>query len=244
MNEIYALPWCAEPVSSCTHLAGAVVFACLSVLLLRRSRGSVGRIVAMCVFVCSCVLLLSISGVYHLLPRGGMAHRIFARLDHAAIFVLIAGSFTAIHTVAFTGFGRWGVITMVWVGTGAIVTLKTVFFDSIGELSGLMMYFGFSWMGVLTGIALWRHHSFAFIQPMVYGGLAYTLGAILEILRTPVLIEGVVGSHEVFHVAVLIGIGCHWWFVHRELQPHAAGAEAPSAHASNSVPTAAVESCR
>jgi channel protein (hemolysin III family) len=244
MNVTYALPWFAQPVSSWTHLAGAVVFACLGVLLLRRSSGSVGRIIAMCVFVCSCVLLLSISGVYHSLAPNGMPHRVFGRLDHAAIFLLIAGSFTAIHTVAFTGFGRWGVITMVWVGTVAIITIKTAFFDSIGELSGLMMYLGFSWTGILSGIALWRRYGFGFIQPMVYGGLAYTLGAVLEILRMPVLIEGVVGPHEVFHVAVLIGISCHWWFVHRELQPHAAASEPRLANASSSVPGAAVESLR
>ena len=50
------------------------------------------------------------------------------------------------------------------------------------------------------------------------GGLAYTIGAIFEYLRQPVLIEGVVGPHELFHVAVVLGIGFHWWFIYHSLE--------------------------
>ena len=66
---------------------------------------------------------------------------------------------------------------------------------------------------------------FALIQPLVWGGLAYTMGAILEYLRWPVLVGGVLQWHEMLHVAVLIGLSCHWVFTYQiadgNVQPRA-----------------------
>ena len=79
----------SDPVSSLSHLAGALVFAWLSVVLLRRGRGDRVRMISLCVFAFSCVLLLSLSGVYHLLSPGTAVREVLKRLDHAAIFVQI-----------------------------------------------------------------------------------------------------------------------------------------------------------
>ena len=77
-----------------------------------------------------------------------------------------------------------------------------------------MVYLGLGWVGVISGVALWRRHGFSFMSPLLVGGLAYTIGAIFEYLRRPVLIEGVVGPHELFHVAVVLGIAFHWRFIY------------------------------
>jgi len=163
------------------------------------------------------VFLLSISGVYHLLSKDGMARIVFQRLDHAAIYVLIAGTFTAVHSVLFSGISRWGVITFVWVAAVTGITLKTVFFSSFPESLSLTIYLALGWIGVFSGIALWQRFSFSFLKPLLYGGMAYTIGALLEYNCQPVLIQGIVGPHELFHVAVLFGIGFHWAFVHRSV---------------------------
>ena len=211
--EVYPIPGFADPVSSLIHLSGAGVFAVLGFFLLRQGRGNVNCMIALSVFVFTSVFLLSMSGVYHLVSPDGLSHKVFQRLDHAAIFALIAGSFTPLHAILFRGFWRWGILLLIWGLAITGIALKVIFFDTIPEWLGLMLYLSLGWMGLASGIALWRRFGFAFIKPVVYSGLAYTVGALLEFLRWPTIIPGVLGPHELFHIAVLAGIGFHWRFV-------------------------------
>jgi channel protein (hemolysin III family) len=203
----------SDPVSSLTHLAAAVVFAVLGVVLLHRGRGHLARMISLCVFAFSCVLLLSLSGVYHLLAPGTAGREVLKRLDHAAIFVLIAGSFTPVHAILFRGAWRWGMLAGIWGAAIAGLTLKTVYFATVPEWLGLLMYLGLGWMGVISALALARRYGLRFIQPVLWGALAYTAGAVTEFVRWPVLLGGIVGPHEIFHLAVLAGISCHWAFI-------------------------------
>src|SRR5574342_331533 len=120
----------SDPVSSLTHLAGAAAFAMLAVVLLRRGRGVPGHTLSLCVFALSCVMLLTLSGTYHLLAPGTAGREVLQRLDHAAIFALIAGSFTPVHAILFRGAWRWGMLTLIWGAAIAGMTLKTLNFSS------------------------------------------------------------------------------------------------------------------
>lgn len=221
--ETYPIPGFSEPVSSLTHLLSAGVFAVVGFFLLRKSRGSVARMFALGVFVFTCLFLLSMSGVYHLLEAGGAGHKVLQRLDHAAIFALIAGSFTPIHWILFRGWGRWGVLVLIWSLAITGLTLKVIFFESIPEWLGLTFFLGLGWIGLASGAVLWRRYGFALIRPLVYSGLFYSAGAVLEFLRWPVLIPGVLGPHELFHLAVLAGIGFHFRFLFGLLEPLPSG---------------------
>jgi len=214
-GRMLALAGFSEPVSSITHLAGAVVFAVLAVALLRRGRGARGRVLALSVFAFSCVLLLSLSGVYHLLSPDTPGRDVLKRLDHAAIFLLIAGSFTPVHVILFRGAWRWGMLVLIWGLALAGLVLKVLYLDAMPESLGLAMYLGLGWMGVFSGVILARRHGFRFIHLVLWGAFAYTGGAVSEYLRWPLLLGGVVGPHEIFHLAVLAGIGCHWAFILR-----------------------------
>jgi channel protein (hemolysin III family) len=189
------------------------VFALLTFPLLRRGRGDWARVAFLGVYAFSCVFLLGISGAYHLLAPGGAGRTVLVRLDHGAIFVLIAGTFTPVHGILFHGVSRWGSLFFLWAMTAAVVTLKTIFFNDLAEWVGLSLYLGLGWTGVVSGGVLWARYGWLFVRPLVQGGAAYTMGAVLEFLRWPVLIPAVVGPHEVFHFAVLIGVGLHWQFV-------------------------------
>jgi channel protein (hemolysin III family) len=213
MSEIYPIPGFAEPFSSLSHLLGAGAFFVLGFFLLRRSRGNRLRIAAMGVYVFCCVLLLAVSGVYHLLAPGGAGRAVLERLDHGAIFLLIAGTFTPAHSLLFRGWGRWGVLSLIWALAIAGITLKSIFFADMVEWLGLLFYLGLGWLGALSVVALWRQNGYWFIRPLLWGGVAYTVGGAVDFLRWPVLVPGVVGPHEAFHVAVLAGIGLHWRFV-------------------------------
>jgi channel protein (hemolysin III family) len=149
----------SDPVSSVTHLAGALVFASLAIALVRRGRGSAPRLLSLSVFAFSCVLLLSLSGAYHLLAPDSAEKALFKQLDHAAIFLLIAASFTPAHMILFRGAWRWGMLAAVWGAALTGVTLKTVYFDSVPEWLGLTMYLGLGWFGAVSATALARYRS-------------------------------------------------------------------------------------
>lgn len=207
-----SIPGFSDPFSSLSHLAGALIFLVLSIPLVRRGAGNDGRVASLRIFSFGAVLLLSTSGVYHLLDPYGMPRYVMRALDHAAIFVLIASSFTPIHVILFRGFGRWGMLLLVWVFAIAAITAQTVY--DMPYAVGLALYLGMGWLGLISGIALWRRFGFNFVEPLLWGGVAYSIGAIMEFLRWPVLIPGVLQWHEVFHVAVLIGLAFHWSLIY------------------------------
>src|SRR5258706_8954258 len=128
---LLSIPGFSEPFSSLSHLAGAVVFAWLGVSLVRRGQGNAGRMASLIVFALSCVLLLSMSGVYHLLSPSGVPRYVLHRLDHAAIFLLIAGSFTPVPPIPFRGARRRGMLAIVRTMAVTALTLKTVHFHSM-----------------------------------------------------------------------------------------------------------------
>ena len=232
-NTPYTIPGFADPFSSLSHLGAAAVFAILAVPLIRRGIGVAGgvssrvRVASLAVFAVAAVVLLTMSGVFHLLGHGGAARGVLQRLDHAAIFLLIAGTFTPIHAIMCRGVLRWGVLTCVWSIAVLGVTLKSIFFRSTPEWLGLSMYLGMGWIGAVSMVALTRSNGFRFILPLLGGGIAYTVGAVIDGIQLRPLVAGIIRAHEIFHVAVIIGLSLHWWFawrVAREIGPTTAGA--------------------
>jgi len=214
-THLQSIPGFSDPVSSLTHLAGAALFAVLGVFLILRGRGNSRRVLSLLVFVLACVLLLSLSGVYHLLQHDTPARDVLMRLDHAAIFLLIAGSFTPVHVILLHDRWHRHLLPLIWAAAIAGLTLKSVYFDAMPEWMGLLMYLGLGWLGVISTVTLARRYGLRFILPLVWGGLAYTAGAAADHFHWPVLIAGVVGPHELFHLAVLAGISFHWSFIRR-----------------------------
>jgi channel protein (hemolysin III family) len=212
---LLSIPGFSDPFSSLTHLAGAVVFGILGISLTARGRGDAGRVFSLALFAFSCVLLLSLSGIYHLLQHETVARGVLMRLDHAAIFILIAGSFTPVHVILLHDRWHRHLLPLIWAAAIAGLTLKSVYFDAMPASLGLLMYLGLGWLGVISTVTLAHRYGLRFILPLVWGGLAYTVGAVADHFHWPVLLPGVVGPHEVFHLAVLAGIAFHWAFIRR-----------------------------
>jgi len=211
---INSIPGIADPFSSVSHLIGAGIFLLLGLLMIRRGRGNAARIASLGVFVLGSVLLLSISGIYHLLDPKGTPREVMRLLDHAAIFILIACSFTPPHAILFRGPGRWGMLLLIWTFAVVSISVKMFFFGDMPAALGTGLYLGMGWIGLASGLVLWRRFGFSLVAPLLWGGVAYSVGAVLDILRWPVLVPGVVQWHEVFHLFVLTGLAFHWAFIY------------------------------
>jgi len=203
-----------------SHLAGAVIFLIIGIVSLVRYHQNWRRSLAMGLFVFAVIFALSMSGVYHLLTPDTTGRLVLQRLDHAAIFFLIAASFTPIHALVFRGFNGWGVLLLIWTISICGITLKSIFFSNLPEWMGLVFYLGLGWVGIYTAVLLVRNFGLNFTRLLFYSAIAYTIGAILDFEKFPTVINHVLGAHEIFHICVLAGITFHWWFLFHRIYPN------------------------
>ena len=213
MTQWYSLPGFNQPMSSMSHLLGAVVYLVLAVFLLRAAWWRRACFFNALLFSFAVVALLSLSGVYHMFSPEGQAGRVMIRLDVAAIFFLIAATFTPVHGLLFTGWKRWGILALLWVIAITGITLRTIFFDSIPLLVGTLIFLVMGWIGGLSGYLIWKSYGKEALRPTVLGGVMYTIGAVGDAYAWPTVVPKVWGSHETFHLFVLAGIGFHWHLI-------------------------------
>ena len=208
-----------EPFSSLTHLIGAAVFAGLSYQLVQRGRGNAIRVASLFVLAVSSVMLLLASGIYHIFWPGPM-RELFLRIDVAGVFLLIAGSMTPVHAILFSGLARWIPLALIWIVATSGIVWRTLYCDTTPGPAGIAFFLLFGWGSVVTSVVLWHRFGWKFILPAVLAGLSYTFGAIGLVLHRPILVPGIIGPHEIWHLAVLTGLGLHWRFVAQFASDH------------------------
>ncbi len=206
------LAGCHEPVSSLSHLLGAFYFAWLATQLIRRGRGDWARTSSLTIMASCSVLLLFLSSSYHYFFPGPM-REFMVRADISAIFLVIAGSMTPVHAILFSGRARWLPLLLIWTAAFVGIILRMIFYEAMSGRVGVTVFLLFGWAGTITFFVLWRRFGWTFVKPALLSGLCYTMGAVSLLLHRPILIEGVIGPHELWHISVLFGLGLHWYFV-------------------------------
>jgi channel protein (hemolysin III family) len=183
--------------------------------LIQRGRGNRLRVAALTVYVLGVVLTLLASGLLHMAERETGARGVLVRIDHAAIFFLIAATYTPVHIIEFRGWSRWGVLAVIWSAALSGMVLKIFFFGVVPEWLSLTLYLALGWAGLFTAYALHRVVGFRPLMPIVIGAFAYTIGALLDISQLADPVAGLIRMHEVFHLCVLAGIAAHWIYIRR-----------------------------
>ncbi|MFT6070799.1 MAG: channel protein (hemolysin III family) [Bacteriovoracaceae bacterium] len=211
--EIIPIPGFSEPFSSISHLLGAGLFFVSGIILAKKGKGNRQRQIGLGIYSFSLVFLFSMSGVYHLLEPGNTPRFVLRHLDHAAIWILIAGSFTPMHLILFRGVKRWGILIPVWFIAITGLTLEMIFFTNIPEWLSLFFFLFLGWIGVISIWMFYKYYPKSSYRYIGAGGVAYSLGAVLEFTRWPVIWPGVIGPHEIFHLFVLLGAFSHWMFI-------------------------------
>lgn len=212
MDEWYSIGGFNDPMSSISHLTGTVIFTVLSFFLLRSAWPSRKRFWYTAIFAVSVVLLLTMSFVYHMMSVNSTARTVMRCLDIAAIFVLIASTFTVFHGVLFSGWKRWGILVPMWIIAITGITLRSVFYDSVPDWMGIGIFLLMGWIGAFSAVLLAKDYGNHALKPVIWGGVLYSIGAIIDGMGWPIFIDKVWGPHETFHLFVLAALSVHWSF--------------------------------
>jgi hemolysin III len=200
-----------EPVNAWSHLVGLVLAAAGTLLLLHLAHGAAQR-VAFAVYGGSLILLYTASTVYHALPLPAHRLRPLRILDHIAIYFLIAGTYTPVALITLHGPSGWALLAAAWAIALAGIPFKIWWLDAPTWVStGTFLAMGY--MALLAAAPLAAKVSLGGLALLVAGGVAYTLGAIIFSNERPNPFPGVFGHHEIWHVLVLVGSGCHFAFM-------------------------------
>jgi len=168
----------------------------------------VANLVGASLFAATMVLLYLTSTLYHALPAG-RAKRVFLKLDHGAIYVFIAGSYTPFALGALGGPWGWTLFGLVWSLAVIGVTLKA--FDRLSHpwlSTGLYLVMG--WLVLIAAVPLVERVALPGVVLLVTGGLAYTTGVLFFMLDSRFRY-----AHAVWHSFVVAGTGCHFFAVLR-----------------------------
>lgn len=165
--------------------------------------------VAAGVFAASLVVLFAVSATYHRVDWSPVARARMRRLDHASIFVLIAGTYTPIAMLGLSGEQGHRLLWSAWIAAGVGIA-RAVFWIGAPKAVSALVAVAAGWAVVpyvgdvraaLDSTALWL---------ILAGGAAYTLGAVAYATQKPNVREGVFGYHEVFHALTIVGAGLHF----------------------------------
>ncbi len=153
--------------------------------------------------------LFGVSALYHRRRWSAPARRRMRRMDHATIFVMIAGSYTPLCLLVLSGATANVILTVAWIGAVLGVAFAAT---GIAERSvfGLACYIGLGWVMVAALPQLLRRLSATELLLIVVGGLLYTVGAIVLGTRRPDPFPRVFGYHEVWHTMVAAASICHY----------------------------------
>jgi hemolysin III len=175
------------------------------VLLAATARASV----AAAVYAVSVAALFGVSALYHRVTWTGSARRRMRRLDHAMIFLLIAGTYTPVGLLVLKGTLASVVLAVVWGGALAGIVLEVAWAGAPRWLGGVV-YLALGWVAVVAMPQLFARLGVAGGLLIVAGGLVYSAGAAVYARRRPDPVPAIFGYHEVFHLLVIVGVAAHF----------------------------------
>lgn len=209
-----------DPISCYSHLLGVLLSLAGLLLLVVQSHGDPWRVVGFSIYGASLILLYSASTTYHWLALSPRGEDLLKRVDHVAIFVLIAGTYTPVCLVTLRGGWGWSVLGLIWTLAVAGAVLK-LFFTHFPRRLSTVLYVGMGWVAVVAIVPLLERLPLGGMAWLTIGGMLYTLGAVIYAVERPSLVADVLGFHEIFHLFVLAGSITHFVFMMRYVLPGA-----------------------
>ncbi len=198
-----------DPISGLTHLGAAILAFFGLIALLIIAWGETAKVTSMLIYGISLILMFAASATYHMTISSPKVIEILRKVDHSAIYLLIAGTYTPYCINAFSGFWKWGLLIIIWtlalvgvgikvfiiraprwVNAGVYLLMGWLVIGAIGEMLNTLSPFTITWL--------------------IVGGVIYTLGAIIYITKKLDFRPGIFGFHEVWHIFVILAAAAHY----------------------------------
>ncbi|MBR2258152.1 MAG: hemolysin III family protein [Blautia sp.] len=201
-----------EPGSALTHFAGILlaVFAAFPLLLRAAFRGGYTSVISMAAYILSMLLLYLASTVYHSVNVRPGVLRIYRKLDHMMIFILIAGSYTPVCLLVLPPATGRPLLILVWAAAFVGMMMKAFWITCPKWLSS-SVYILMGWLCIFHVkdiLEAMPHPAFLWL---LAGGIIYTIGGVIYALKLPLFPpKKYFGNHELFHLFVLAGSICHF----------------------------------
>jgi hemolysin III len=167
------------------------------------------KIISLVIYGISLIFMFSASATYHMVRVKDKALEIFRKIDHSAIYALIAGTYTPFCLNAFDGFWKWGMLSIIW-SLAIIGIIVKIFYIRAPRWLNAGIYIVMGWLSVIAGKEMLTALPAWVFTWMIIGGVIYTLGAIVYMTKIFNFKPGVFGFHEVWHIFVLLAAAAHF----------------------------------
>jgi hemolysin III len=189
------------------HQIGFVVACIIGCVFVSTLDGR--RLVAAGAFAASAAAMLGASALYHRVTWSPRARLRMRRVDHAGIYLLIAGTYTPVGLLALHGTLQTVVLAVVWAGSALAIVLKLCWVAAPKWLSAVIAI-ALGWVGVAAMPQLAHNAGIAAVVLLACGGIAYTAGALVYAFKRPNPAPAVFGYHELFHTLTLVALACQY----------------------------------
>lgn len=216
-QERFSLGKMTNPVRGFLH-GGAAVASIVGIVVLVLSGSSIGSRLALAVFGLGLLTLYTVSSLYHAVPWKEQSKQVMQRLDHSAVFVLIAASYTPIAVIAFDGWLSWVTLAVAW-GITLFAASQHAFFPRQEQTLSIALAVTLGWLGAALAIPIFQVLGVTALALIGIHGLLYTVGVVFMITGWPRLWPRVFSAHEVFHVLTLVAGGIMFYVTLRYVAP-------------------------
>jgi hemolysin III len=199
-----------DPFSGFSHLLGAFVgLAVLCFFVIKASLyGDTWQVISVAIFGACMILMFSTSAAYHLFQGSDEKILKLKRIDHMAIFAMIAGTYTPICLISLRDTFGWTLLVAIW-GLALSGILLKIFWIGAPRWLSTLIYLGMGWASVFGLSTMQEVMPPASFDWLFYGGIAYTIGAIVYGTKWPNLWPKSFGFHELWHIFVMAGAFSH-----------------------------------
>lgn len=207
-------------VSGLTHCIGAALSLVGLVLLIVFAAiyGNAYHVVSFTIFGVGLFLLYLFSTLYHWLNISEKGITVFRKFDHIMIYILIAASYTPVCLVSLRGPWGWSLFGVIW-GLAVLGTILSAIWIKAPRSITTTIYIIMGWVVIIAIYPLIQVfkevNNLKSLIWLVAGGIFYTIGGIIYALKIPKTKWKGFGFHEIFHIFVMLGSACHYWFVIR-----------------------------